>query len=68
MTQDVRAIEWQSDSTGAVLRKIYAAEGHPGVLDDVQGLGFHLFGAHRERALRGRPGACPGASTGLRTV
>ena len=56
MTQDVRAIEWQSDSTGVVLRKIHAAEGNPGVLDDIQGVAFHLFGAHRERALRGRPG------------
>ena len=56
MTQDVRAIEWQSDSTEVVLRKIHAAEGHPGVLDDIQGVAFHLFGAHRERALRGQPG------------
>jgi putative two-component system hydrogenase maturation factor HypX/HoxX len=56
MTQDVRAIDWQSDSTEVVLRKIRAAEGHPGVLDDVQGVAFHLFGAHREQALRGRPG------------
>ena len=56
MTQDVRAIDWQSDSTEVVLRKIHAAEGHPGVLDDIQGVAFHLFGAHRERSLRGQPG------------
>ena len=56
MTQDVRAIEWQSDTTEVVLRKIHAAEGYPGVLDDVEGVAFHLFGAHRERVLRGRPG------------
>ena len=56
MSQDVRAIEWQSDSTEVVLRKIRAAEGHPGVLDDIQGVSFHLFAAHRERVLRGRPG------------
>ena len=39
-----------------VLRKIRAAEGHPGVLDAIEGTEFHLFGAHRERALRGAPG------------
>jgi putative two-component system protein, hydrogenase maturation factor HypX/HoxX len=56
MTQDVRTIDWRSDGTDAVMRKIRAAEGHPGVLDEVGGTAFHLFGAHTERALRGRPG------------
>jgi len=56
MTQDVRTIDWRSDGTEAVMRKIRAAEGHPGVLDEVGGTAFHLFGAHTERALRGRPG------------
>jgi putative two-component system hydrogenase maturation factor HypX/HoxX len=56
MTQDVRAIDWRSDATDAVIRKICAAEGHPGVLDEVEGTAFHLFGAHTERALPGRPG------------
>ena len=26
------------------------------MLDDIQGVAFHLFGAHRERSLRGQPG------------
>jgi putative two-component system protein, hydrogenase maturation factor HypX/HoxX len=56
MQQDVRAIDWKSDPTETVLRKIRAAEGHPGVLDDIRGLGFHLFGGHRECGLRGNPG------------
>ena len=56
MTQGVRAIEWEWDGTDVVLRKIRAAEGHPGVLDAVQGAVFHLFGGHRERVLRGQPG------------
>ncbi len=56
MTQDVRAIDWGSDTTERVVRKIHAAEGHPGVLDAVGGREFHLFGAHRERSLRGQPG------------
>ena len=38
------------------MRKMRAAEGFPGVLDSVAGIDFHLFGAHRERTLRGVPG------------
>lgn len=56
MTQDVRAIRWASDRTDDVVRKIHAAEGHPGVLDVLGEIEFHLFGAHPERELRGRPG------------
>jgi len=57
MQQSIRAIDWQRDSTDDVIRKIRAAEGHPGVLDTIGATEFHLFGAHRERDLRGRPGA-----------
>src|SRR5512133_484399 len=57
MTQEVRAIDWSTDPTDRVVRKLRAAEGHPGVLDTVQGTEFHLFGVHRERGLRGAPGA-----------
>jgi putative two-component system protein, hydrogenase maturation factor HypX/HoxX len=57
MTQEVRAIDWSTDPTDTVVRKLRAAEGHPGVLDKVQGTEFHLFGVHRERGLRGAPGA-----------
>ena len=56
MTQDVRAIDWSSDCTDNVLRKLRAGEGHPGVLDSIHGREFHLFGAHRERVFRGNPG------------
>jgi putative two-component system protein, hydrogenase maturation factor HypX/HoxX len=56
MKQDVRAIDWTSDPAETVVRKIRAAEGHPGVLDEVAGAEFHLFGAHREQRLRGVPG------------
>jgi putative two-component system protein, hydrogenase maturation factor HypX/HoxX len=64
MIQDVRAIDWQSDDTEGVLRKLRAAEGHPGVIDEVDGVQFHLFGAHRERELRGRPGEIVATRTG----
>jgi putative two-component system protein, hydrogenase maturation factor HypX/HoxX len=56
MKQDVRAIDWQADPTETVLRKVRAAEGHPGVLDEIAGVDCHLFGVHRERGLRGAPG------------
>jgi putative two-component system hydrogenase maturation factor HypX/HoxX len=56
MTQDVRAIDWRAEATDSVVRKIRAAEGHPGVLDAIEGTEFHLFGVHREQALRGRAG------------
>ncbi|MGH2883628.1 MAG: formyltransferase family protein, partial [Solirubrobacteraceae bacterium] len=51
-----RAIDWRSDSTASVVRKIRAAEGHPGVLDTIAGSEFHLFNVYVERGLRGRPG------------
>jgi putative two-component system hydrogenase maturation factor HypX/HoxX len=56
MKQRLRAIDWSSDSTATVVRRIRAAEGHPGVLDEVQGVEFHLFGVHREQALCGAAG------------
>ena len=54
--QPERAIDWTADSTETVVRRIRAAEGHPGVLDTIAGAEFHLFGVHRELGLRGRPG------------
>jgi putative two-component system protein, hydrogenase maturation factor HypX/HoxX len=51
-----RAIDWRCDSTAAVVRKIRAAEGHPGVLDTIAGAEFFLFNVYPERGLRGRPG------------
>jgi len=51
-----RAIDWRCDSTASVVRKIRAAEGHPGVLDTIAGAEFYLFNVYVERGLRGRPG------------
>jgi putative two-component system hydrogenase maturation factor HypX/HoxX len=56
MTQAVRAIDWAVDGTDTVMRKIRAGDGHPGVVDTVGATRFHLFGAHRETAMRGAPG------------
>jgi putative two-component system protein, hydrogenase maturation factor HypX/HoxX len=54
--QPEREIDWTADSTETVVRRIRAAEGHPGVLDVIGGAEFHLFGVHRERGLRGHAG------------
>jgi putative two-component system hydrogenase maturation factor HypX/HoxX len=58
MRQAARAIDWAVDGTRAVLRKIHAADGSPGVRTELLGQAVHLFGAHGEAALRGPvPGA-----------
>ena len=57
MTQSDRAIDWHRDPTETIIRRLRAAEGHPGVLDSVEGVDCHLFGAHPESSLRGDPGA-----------
>ncbi len=64
MGQELRAIDWQSDRTERVLRKVRAGDGHPGVLDAIDSEHFHLFGAHPERTLRGRPGELIGQRNG----
>ncbi|MBE0548042.1 MAG: hydrogenase maturation protein, partial [Rubrivivax sp.] len=43
-----RAIAWDRDDTASVLRKVHAADGAPGVLDEVLGLPVYLHGAHAE--------------------
>ena len=62
MSQDVRAIEWESDRTERVLRKIRAGDGYPGVLDTIDGERFHLFGAHPEAMLAWPSGRPPGTA------
>src|SRR5262249_60281595 len=55
MPEEGRALDWEADPTGPVMRRLRAAEGHPGVLDTIGGESFHLFGAHREGAPRSAP-------------
>ena len=56
MRQTDHAINWQIDSTDLILRKLRAADGTPGVADDVRGLRVHCYDAHPEDTLRGAPG------------
>lgn len=56
MKQPHRAIDWSVDLTETIVRKIHAADSHPGVLDTIEGEQYYLYGAHREAELRGAPG------------
>jgi putative two-component system hydrogenase maturation factor HypX/HoxX len=53
MRQADRRIDWRRDPSAVVLRKIHAADGHPGVADTLFGEPVFLHGAHAEDALRG---------------
>ena len=64
MGQEARAIDWSVDGSDVVVRKIRASDGHPGVLDELAGVRFYLFGAHHERSLRGEPGEIVAQRTG----
>jgi putative two-component system hydrogenase maturation factor HypX/HoxX len=52
-----RRIDWGSDGTTVVLRRIRSADGFPGVRDEIRGLPVRLFNAWPESRLRGEPGA-----------
>lgn len=56
MDQASRRIDWLRDDTETVLRKLRAADGQPGVLDELFGAPAYLYGARRERHLTGAPG------------
>jgi putative two-component system hydrogenase maturation factor HypX/HoxX len=58
MRQADRAIDWRCDDSATVLRNIRAADGVPGVLDELYGEPVYLFDAHDEDTIRGgAPGA-----------
>lgn len=56
MQQEARRIDWQRDGTAAVLARLNAADGFPGILDELFGEPCRLFDAWPEAALRGEPG------------
>ena len=56
MVQEDRRIDW-SGPTESALRRLRSADGNPGVLDEIGGLGVVLYGGHEEDLLRGKPGA-----------
>jgi putative two-component system hydrogenase maturation factor HypX/HoxX len=57
LKQEERRIDWSSDDSATVLRKIAAADGFPGVADQMFGEPCHLYDAHVESSIRGgQPG------------
>ncbi|MFA9461586.1 hydrogenase maturation protein [Thiohalorhabdus methylotrophus] len=56
MRQADRRIDWSREDTRAILRRIRAADGQPGVRDELAGRPVRLFDAHPEDRLRGEPG------------
>ncbi|MBS1190881.1 MAG: Enoyl-CoA hydratase/isomerase:Formyl transferase, N-terminal:Formyl transferase, C-terminal [Rhodocyclaceae bacterium] len=56
MQQTARHIDWQRDGSATVLAKLNAADGFPGVADELFGEACRLFDAWPEAALRGSPG------------
>lgn len=53
MTQLDRRIDWESDTTDEILKKIHAADSHPGVVDTILGMECTMYGGHKEATLRG---------------
>lgn len=64
MQQSDRTIDWKSDDTKTVLRKIRCADGFPGVADCINNRDVFLFDAQPEGTLRGEPGSMIARSGG----
>lgn len=54
--QAQRALDWKKHNTGEILQHIHAADGCPGVVDEIYGMPFYLYNAHRASGLTGKPG------------
>lgn len=56
MKQSDRKIDWKKHKTDEILKRIHAADGCPGVLDEIYGQAFYLYNAYRAEHLTGKPG------------
>jgi putative two-component system protein, hydrogenase maturation factor HypX/HoxX len=57
MKQTDRVINWKKQTTDEVLRHLHAADGSPGVLDEIYGQPVFLYNAQKEENLTGKAGA-----------
>jgi putative two-component system hydrogenase maturation factor HypX/HoxX len=64
LAAEQRRIDWSCDPISTILRKVRAADAMPGVLDEIDGECFYLYGAHEEGSLVGRPGEIVGRRHG----
>ena len=60
MKQHDRVIDWSANGSAAILARLNAADGFPGVADSLFGEACHLFDAWPEATLRGEPGSLIG--------
>ena len=56
MKQSDRKIDWKKHKTEEILKRIHAADGSPGVLDEIYGQAFYLYNAYRAEGFTGKPG------------
>jgi len=56
MKQKDRAIDWKKQKTDDILRHLHAADGSPGVLDEIYGQLVFLYNAKKEENLTGKAG------------
>ena len=64
MKQADRAIDWQADDTGMIIRKINSGDGRPGVRDILLDRPVWLYDAHAEDQVTGIPGRVTGRREG----
>ena len=60
MKQKDRTINWQTETSAAILAKLNAADGFPGIADALFGEPCHFFDAWPEAMLKGEPGSLLG--------
>lgn len=56
MRQHVREIDWTTEKTAEIVRKINMSDSSPGLLDEIGGMEVYLYGAHPEAKHLGEPG------------
>jgi putative two-component system hydrogenase maturation factor HypX/HoxX len=66
MKQIDRRIDWATDTTEAIVRKIHSADGFPGVLERICDVEYFMFGAHFEDELGKNTIASPGEIIAVR--
>ena len=60
MRQADRVIDWTRHTSAAILARVNAADGFPGVADELFGRSVHIFDAWPEAMLTGEPGSLLG--------
>ena len=54
--KEQRRINWETDTTQEILKKVYASDSQPGARATLQGKEYLLYNAYPEEELKGKPG------------